>query len=137
MSHFLGYFGPPPPVSHSVTPDRPDSTPYKYYVTLKPTPPLRSMQQMWQGYATFQVRVYTEQKNCIYQHMLSIDCPLCKTKYVKQQMRHSNSKSCQKLAVCQWCILQQMSQNFSAKSFQCESLAYLSWLTNVQHFNFY
>jgi len=41
-------------------------------------------------------------------------------------MGHSNSKSSQKLAVCQWCILQQMSQNFSAESFQCESLAYLS-----------
>ena len=50
------------------------------------------MQQMWQEYATFQVRVYTVQQNCIYQPMMSIDCPLCKTKYVKQQMGHSNSK---------------------------------------------
>jgi len=54
----------------------------------KTTTPLQSMQQMSQGYATFQVRVYTEQQNCIYQPMLSIDCPVCKTKYVKQQMGH-------------------------------------------------
>ena len=44
------------------------------------------------GYAAFQVRVYTEQQNCIYQPMLSLDCPLCKTKYVKQQMGHSNKQ---------------------------------------------
>ena len=49
----------------------------------------------------------------------------CKTNYVKQQMGHANSKSSQKLAVCQWCIVQLMSQNFSAESCQCSTLIFI------------
>ena len=64
MSQFGGGgLDPLPPVSHSVTPD---STPYKYYVTLKPTNPRAINAANVTGICNISGSVYTEQQNCIY-----------------------------------------------------------------------
>jgi len=119
---FWGILDPPPPVSHSVTPD---STPTNIMSHWNHPPNQYSKcdKDICNISGTCLHRAAFCQQNCIHQPTLCIDCLLCKTKYVTlvQQMGHSNSKSSQKLAVCQSCILQQMSQNFSAESFQCES----------------
>ena len=79
---FVGNFDPLPHVSHTVTCE---STHLQILCHTETNQPLiKNTPNLIHAGPT----CYANQKNSMYLSMLSIDCPLCKTKYVKQQMGH-------------------------------------------------